>query len=210
MILETPHGRANIVTVHAWSAALLDELAPAERTLAMALSTKRREELVAGRVAMRQLLPDDARAHAILPDDRGAPVMPDGWVGSLSHKLDRAAALVAVAGAHRIGVDLERAQPPRLDVGPRVLTAKELAEVSALDEHAYGLAVTLRFSVKEAIYKAIDPFLRRYVGFQEVELTFGADGHVSVAHALPVSVEAWWCEVSGHWLATARAARRPF
>jgi 4'-phosphopantetheinyl transferase EntD len=206
VILETPHGTANVVTVHAWSQALLDELAPAERALAETLSKKRREELVAGRVALRQLLPDDTRAHAILPDDRGAPVMPPGWIGSLSHKLDRAAAVVAPAGPHRIGLDLERARPPNIDVGRRVLTGRELDALGSLEPHAYGLAVTLRFSIKEAIYKAIDPFLRRYVGFLEVELALLDGGHVRVDHALPVTVEAWWCEVSGHWLSTARAA----
>jgi 4'-phosphopantetheinyl transferase EntD len=67
------------------------------------------------------------------------------------------------------------------------------------------------FAIKEAIYKAIDPMVRRYVGFQEVELVVGEGGRVDVhvvdASKLPVVIEAWWIELEHHWLATARARR---
>ena len=69
--------------------------------------------------------------------------------------------------------------------------------------------VTLRFAIKEAIYKAVDPIVRRYVGFTEVELDLASDGSVAVTvldlARLPVTVEAWWQELDGLWLATARA-----
>ena len=136
---------------------------------------------------------------AILSDDRGAPILPPGWVGSISHKGVRAAALVAPAGGGHIGVDLEVAAPPRQDIARRVLTPREQA---ALPDR--GRAVTLRFSIKEAIYKAIDPYVRRYVGFTEVELDFTGDD-VTVTTALPFAIEATWREHAGHWLATARA-----
>jgi 4'-phosphopantetheinyl transferase EntD len=41
------------------------------------------------------------------------------------------------------------------------------------------------FSAKEAIYKAIDPFVRRYVGFQEVELSSPTGPDVSARLDLP-------------------------
>jgi 4'-phosphopantetheinyl transferase EntD len=163
----------------------------------------------AGREAMRMLLGDPA---APLPsDDRGAPVLPAGWVGSISHKGTRAAALVAPDEGARIGLDLERAAPPRLDIGSRILTPAERAALAQLPPHAYGLAVTLRFAIKEAIYKAVDPFVRRYVGFTEVELEVRDDGSCAVRvldpARLPVVVSATWREVDGHWLTTARARR---
>jgi hypothetical protein len=83
--------------------------------------------------------------------------------------------------------------------------------------------VTLRFAIKEAIYKAIDPHLRRYVGFTEVELDLEPGepgepgdpgdpgdpcGACRVTHALPLAIEAAWREHAGHWLATARARAR--
>jgi 4'-phosphopantetheinyl transferase EntD len=68
--------------------------------------------------------------------------------------------------------------------------------------------VTLHFAIKEAIYKAIDPYVRRYVGFTEVELAFAGDA-VTVTTALPFAIEATWREHAGHWLATARAVPHP-
>ena len=128
-------------------------------------------------------------------------MLPAGWVGSVSHKGPRAAAIVAPAGAGSIGIDLELAAPPRLDIARRILTAREQSRLPALDR---GRAVTLRFAIKEAIYKAIDPTLRRYVGFTEVELELEAE-RCTVTSALPFAIEVAWREHAGHWLATARA-----
>jgi 4'-phosphopantetheinyl transferase EntD len=56
-----------------------------------------------------------------------------------------------------------------IDVSGRVLTDEELARAGALGE-GRTRHVLRAFSMKEAIYKAIDPFLRRYVAFREVAL----------------------------------------
>jgi len=75
-----------------------------------------------------------------------------------------------------------------------------------------GRAVTLRFALKEAVYKAIDPIVQRYVGFTEVELDVSDDGRAIVTAVDPsrlaMPIEARWREVDGYWLATARALRR--
>ncbi|MCX5743713.1 MAG: hypothetical protein NT062_14570 [Proteobacteria bacterium] len=137
-----------------------DRLHPDERVHAATLSPVRRREFIAGRTALRRLV--DASV-AILGDDRGAPILPVGLVGSISHTATRVAAIVAP------------------DEGWR-----------------------------EAIYKAIDPFVRRYVGFQEVELAIEDDGRARVvATLLPLEIEARWERLDdGHWLSTARALRR--
>jgi len=176
--------------------AALARLAPAEQHRARELGDVRRREYVAGRTALHLAL---ATEDAILSDERGAPILPAGWVGSISHKRALAAALVAPAGLGQIGVDLEHAGAPRQDIARRILTAREQA---ALPDR--GPAVTLRFAIKEAIYKAIDPYVRRYVGFTEVELEITGDA-VIVATALPFAIEASFCAHAGHWLATARA-----
>lgn len=202
-VVVTPHGRCVIVEVEAdldGDPHLLGE----ERTRAAKLGPVRRRELAAGRAAMREALGVELEIGS---NDRGAPILPAGWVGSISHKGTRAAAIVAPAGAGFVGVDLELAAPPRQPIEKRILTPREqtLVEVGSRD-------VTLRFAIKEAIYKAVDPIVRRYVGFTEVELDLLADGAVAVTvldlARLPVEVEAWWREQDGHWLATARARRR--
>jgi enterobactin synthetase component D len=196
--LALAHGACVIVELDDEAGALA-RLAPAERDRAAELGPIRRLDFIAGRTALHLALGSDA---PILSDDRGAPALPPGWVGSVSHKHGRAAALVAPAGAGQLGVDLELAAPPRVDISRRVMTARELAELTD-----GGRGVTLRFAIKEAIYKAIDPYVRRYVGFTEVELAFAGDA-VTVATALPFAIEATWREHAGHWLATAYAVAR--
>jgi enterobactin synthetase component D len=195
--VDTPHGRCIVLELDDADAPLHDD----ELALAAALAPPRRRELSAGRAALREALGMNV---AILPDDRGAPVLPSGWVGSISHKGPRAAAIVAPAGQGFIGVDLEIAAPSRMPIERRILTPRE--------QGVTGKEVTLRFAIKEAIYKAVDPFVRRYVAFTEVELDVHADGRVDVhvldPSRLPVTIEAWWRERDGFWLATARANRR--
>ena len=186
-------------------------LADRERVHAAALPELRRRDFVRGRAALHALLGDlpmlagASPAVAVLSDDRGAPVLPAGWVGSISHKGATAAAIVAPSDVGFVGVDLEVAAPPRADIGRRILTPREQAALPVEDR---GRAVTLRFAIKEAIYKAVDPVLRRYVGFTEVELELAGDGTCAVTSALPLAIDAAWCEHGGHWIATARATRR--
>lgn len=133
-------------------------------------------------------------------DDRGAPVMPAGWLGSASNKAGHAAALVARddgSGA-RIGVDLEHAREPRQPIERRILTPREAAAITDRRD------ITRAFAIKEAIYKALDPFVRRYVGFCEVEVDL-ATGQVTTP--LPFRIDAWSCEHAGFFVATARAYR---
>jgi enterobactin synthetase component D / holo-[acyl-carrier protein] synthase len=195
--LALVHGACVVIELGDHDAALAS-LAPAEQHRAGELAPPRRRDYIAGRTALHLAL---ASPVPILSDDRGAPILPAGWVGSVSHKGPFAAALVAPAGHGHVGVDLERAAPPRVDIAPRILTPRELA---ALPDR--GRAVTLRFAIKEAIYKAIDPYVRRYVGFTEVELDLSGDA-VTVTTGLPFAIEATWREHAGHWLATARAVR---
>lgn len=202
----TAHGTCVIAEVSdAEIGRALSLLPAAERAHAQTLVPARRAELVRGRTALHaalaQLAPTLLGAP-LLHDDRGAPIMPPGWVGSVSHKGSRAAALVASLAGARVGVDLERAAPSRLDISARILTPRELL---ALTDRGRG--TTLRFSIKEAIYKAVDPFVRRYVAFTEVELDV-QDGVAHVTSALPLAIETTWQEHDGFWLATARATER--
>ncbi len=201
---ETAHGVCTIVSladddVEAAYAALPQQ----ERAFADSLGPLRRREMICGRTALHDALasfePNLASAP-ILADDRGAPVLPAGWVGSVSHKGERGAALVAPLSRARIGVDLELAQPSRQDIARYILTRRE--QEMLVDR---GKGATLRFSIKEAIYKAIDPFVRRYVGFTEVELDVTDDGIAVVTSRLPFEIETTWQERAGFWLTTASA-----
>jgi 4'-phosphopantetheinyl transferase EntD len=195
-LVTTPHGRCAVLELaDGQLAAALAALPAAERAHAAALGEVRRREFITGRTAMHELVEGDV---AILADDRGAPTLPAGLVGSISHKGARAAAIVAPAGAGHVGIDLELAAAPRQDIGRRILTPSE--------PRVTGKDLTRVFAIKEAIYKAVDPIVRRYVGFTEVELV-GDTARPIDANALPVTLEVWCCETDGYWLATARARR---
>jgi 4'-phosphopantetheinyl transferase EntD len=157
----------------------------------------------AGRRALCEALGDAVEPAQIGRDDRGAPVVPRGY-GSIAHKAgaERVVA-AAIAADHLVGIDVERALPPRQSIERRILTPRELAALG--DDRR---RVSLVFAIKEAIYKAVDPVVRRYVGFTEVELDLEAR---TVTSALPVEVDVWWTELTDPeplWLATARATMK--
>lgn len=213
---DTKHGVCTIVALEDRDVEAAYAALPApERAYADSLGPLRRREVICGRTALHDALASlepNLATSPILADDRGAPVLPAGWVGSVSHKGERGAALVAPISAARVGVDLELAQPSRQDIARYILTRREqeaLAEGNAGPAHAdRGKGATLRFSIKEAIYKAIDPFVRRYVAFTEVELEVGGEGIALVTSRLPFAIETTWQERAGYWLTTARAEAR--
>lgn len=171
-----------------------------EAALVETMPLTRRATFVAGRLAMRAALavhaPHDAYSP-ILRTDRGAPVLPHAVAGSVSHKHDAALALMlprhalAPGTSLHVGVDLEhRPTAPdvtRPSIARRILTAPELDALSAFDADplAQRERVILSFAIKEAVYKAIDPTVQRYVRFTEVALHFTDTGLVSVSLLLP-------------------------
>jgi 4'-phosphopantetheinyl transferase EntD len=215
---ELAHGRCVGLRIPG-GALEVDALAEAslvaeERAFAATLRGLRRRFWIGGRAALREALARAGIAVAapVLSDDRGAPLLPEGVVASITHKERLAAALVARAASARIGVDLEADVRGKQDIASRVLTENELAELAHLEAEERAREVLLRFSAKEAIYKALDPFVRRYVGFQEVSVQPRADGSARVEARLregegPYEVEVGWSRFDGVVLTTARVSR---
>jgi 4'-phosphopantetheinyl transferase EntD len=75
-----------------------------------------------------------------------------------------------------LGVDLEELGRARPHVAKVVLTPGELEVVGRLPPERRWVATLLRFSIKEAIYKALAPRLQRYIGFGEVAVWPSPDG----------------------------------
>lgn len=184
-------------------------LDPDEHAVAATMAPARRIDFTAGRVAMRALLPK--QTAAILSDSRGRPCLPSGWMGSVSHKRGLGVAAVTVDDGWTIGVDIEAARPARVDLAPRILTSDEIAALRPLSPEERSVAVVRAFAIKEAVYKAIDPWVNRYVGFREVEL-FYDEGQVRVtavdARLADLEVVARCRRWLDMWLCTARARRR--
>ncbi len=193
---------------------VLQRLHPAERAHALTLRGFRQPEWVGARLAAREALRVlGAPRVPVLNDDRGAPRLDSQGHGvalSLAHKRDLAVALVARSGHGHIGVDLEDLLPERSGVASRVLTARELAAVEALPPERRWTSVVVRFSIKEAIYKALAPTLSRYIGFEEAEVDPTPDGlatvtlHLARGEPAP-SVVARTTWLPGRVLSTVRA-----
>jgi enterobactin synthetase component D len=180
-----------------------------ERALAATLGEVRRRTWVGGRVALRLALErTGVDAPAVLADDRGAPALPSGVAGSISHKDELAVALVAREGSARLGVDVESDVARPIDISSKVLGADELQEIADLAAAERAREVLLRFSAKESIYKALDPFVRRYVGFHEVSVTPRVDGTAEVRQRLSegasFAIDVRWRRLHGVVLTTAR------
>jgi 4'-phosphopantetheinyl transferase EntD len=101
---------------------------------------------------------------------------------SISHKEPAAASHhVAVALARTrasgetVGVDVEAQVPISARVAARILTEHERRCIDGEGADAVGLQALAYFSLKEAFYKAVHPWLLRHVGFQEVEVDRGDD-----------------------------------
>jgi 4'-phosphopantetheinyl transferase EntD len=206
------------VPEHAWdevldAAVAAGSLHSAEAGFARDLPAARRATFVAGREALRAALnqlPDSGRGRAypdvpILRTPRGAPLLPADVTGSVTHKTTLALATVAprVASLQHVGIDLEH-RPQERDLAARsvarkILTAREYDYVQQWGEDTLTgrEQVLVHFALKEAVYKAIDPFVERYVRFTEVELDLtGSRARVTLHLPEPsvadVRIEAGW------------------
>jgi len=189
---------------------VLKKLHPDEQAHARQLRGFRQVQWVGGRLAARAAV-DALGLHMgpLLSDNYGAPKASKSLSVSIAHKRHMAVAMVARKQHGVIGIDLEVGGRPRMGIAPRVLTTQELSAVEMLVPDRQWTSVLVRFAVKEAIYKALAPRLRRYIGFQEAVVQPDTDGSVGVTLQLdgseePVSLEAEYAWLPRGLLATAR------
>jgi enterobactin synthetase component D len=220
--IDLPHGRCVGVRVPGASErADTTRLAREELDFLASLAPARRPTWLAGRVALHAALLDlGLDSGPILATQRGAPELPDGVTGSISHKRTLAVALAArKRDGLSLGVDIEPipalpvspTEPGwdnRPDISSRVMTPAELAVLATVPDNLRRREVVLHFSIKEALYKAINPLIGRYVSFQEATVLPACDGSVAVTLDLaqqegPFVVESRWSEIDGHLLTTA-------
>jgi phosphopantetheine--protein transferase-like protein len=169
---------------------VLDRLHPEERKIASELAGFRQVQWVGGRLAAREAASRlGLGMGALKTDNFGAPKAPRNIAVSLAHKKHLAVALVARSKHGALGVDFELTAPPRIAIAEKVLRPAEMAQVNALTPDRRWISVLIRFSIKEAIYKAIAPRLRRYISFDEAEVTPHLDGtaHVELHLKSPVA-----------------------
>ncbi|SEI24906.1 4'-phosphopantetheinyl transferase superfamily protein [Pseudomonas fuscovaginae UPB0736] len=157
---------------------------------------KRQAEFLAGRFCARAALLklDGTDCVPAIGEDR-APIWPGHVCGSITHGTGRAAAIVADKQHWRsLGMDLENLLPhERAErLAAEILTPDELQRLAAGPVEQIALAVTLTFSVKESLFKALYPLVLQRFYFEHAEvLEWDAQGHVRVRLLTDLSNE--WC-----------------
>lgn len=147
-------------------------LPPEEADIVAGSVASRRREFAAGRTAARQaLLRLGECPTRILKRGDGAPLWPEGIVGSLSHS--GACCVAAVARARQVvalGLDVEGAERLPHDTIRLICSDAERRATTGWPQPQRDLAFKIMFSAKESIYKAYAPRYGRFLDFRDVEI----------------------------------------
>lgn len=113
----------------------------------------------------------------VLPGRRGAPVWPDGVVGSMTHCAGyRAAALARSADLASLGIDAEPHAALPDGVLAVVSSPAERARLERLAAREPGVhGDRLLFSAKESVYKAWFPLTHTWLDFTEADVEITSD-----------------------------------
>ena len=161
---------------------------------------KRQAEFLAGRLCARAALQqlDQINCIPAIGEDR-APVWPAHISGSITHSTGHAAAIVGHKAQWRgLGMDLENLlsleRAERL--AGEILTAQELQRMADVPRAQIALLVTLTFSVKESLFKALYPIVQKRFYFEHAEVVEWSEaGHVRLRLLTDLSSE--WCHGKG-------------
>ncbi|AIY42533.1 4'-phosphopantetheinyl transferase entD [Collimonas arenae] len=135
---------------------------------------KRQVEFAAGRFCARQALQKlgYGSVATLAIGEHRAPVWPEGYLGSISHGDGQAMAVAARSQEWRaLGIDIETvltnaaAQP----LVEHLMTAAELA-IGTAAGMTLERWLSLVFSAKESLFKALYPFVGRYFDFLDAEV----------------------------------------
>ncbi len=134
---------------------------------------KRRAEYLAGRYLARlALAPLGHRHFTVRRGDNRAPIWPPGIAGAISHNVDTAlCAVQREAGAGGVGIDVETQMPLKRaeDLWSGIVGEGECLWLRQ-QPHPFNLLLTLAFSAKESLFKALYPQVRCYFDFLDARL----------------------------------------
>lgn len=151
-----------------------DELAllPEEQRAFAASVDNVRRASGAARIVARRLMAQMGQSQQAVPKSTsGAPVWPEGLVGSLAHNSQVAvAALARRMDFSSLGIDVETAEPLEADLLDLIVTTTER---KAIANDACG-GGRLLFSIKEAVYKAVHPLDGVFLEHHDVEVNLAA------------------------------------
>ncbi|GAA0284726.1 4'-phosphopantetheinyl transferase [Streptomyces polychromogenes] len=173
---------SGVATAEAFGDTVRAPLLGGEPEIVSSAVEKRRQEFATTRWCARQALAElGVGPVPILTGERGAPVWPEGIVGSMTHcEGYRAAAVARASGILTVGIDAEPHLPlPKgmLDLIALPWERRRTAEMSRLEPEVHW--DRLLFCVKECVYKAWFPVARRVLDFGQAEITIEYGGAFS-------------------------------
>ena len=157
---------------------------------------KRQAEFLAGRLCARSALQqlEGLDFTPAIGEDR-APVWPSHISGSITHSTGHAAAIVGHKAQWRgLGMDLENLLPfERAErLAGEILTPDEMQRMAAGPREQIAQLVTLTFSAKESLFKALYPIVHKRFYFEHAEVVEWSDsGFLRLRLLTDLSSE--WC-----------------
>mgnify|MGYP003574900217 CR=1 FL=1 len=132
-------------------------------------TNKRKQEYVAGRYCASKAAESLGVKLTKLPSSvTREPLWPEGMVGSISHSKALVVSGVSISrNICSVGIDAEEILRKNIGVEDYIATDSELK----LLKGDYQRGLTVLFSGKEALYKALFPIVRCFIDFKEVLLT---------------------------------------
>jgi len=106
----------------------------------------------------------------IQKSEQGAPIWPEGVIGSITHTENFIGAVVESSEKLRgIGIDTEKILGPQsvVMVESLVATEEEKRKSLSFDPFEY---FTLIYSAKESIFKCLNPIIQKYIEFHDVTI----------------------------------------
>jgi 4'-phosphopantetheinyl transferase EntD len=133
---------------------------------------RRRVYFSMGRAAARDALAElGIYGVAIGRGASGEPLWPDGIVGAISHAGDLAIAVVGQQSDYAgLGIDIEQLSRGLTARAARLVCTP--AEMEWVNPEADSTRLTMLFSAKEAVFKALFPIEGVWLGFGDAELTW--------------------------------------
>lgn len=210
----------------------LQPLPQGDLDLAGGYGGRRALDFIAGRLALREALRHlDLPAPPAIPHAPGGAPSLRGLAASLSHKGDDAGTLAVALLARRagpgggetggraggaVGVDVEWSAGPWPDAATAlVLRPEELADLSRLPPARRPFESLLRFSLKEALYKAASPVVPGPLGFHDAAVRPLPDGtaelrlHGPLAQLAGAPFELRWRQEGPALVCAARRSAAP-
>lgn len=155
------------------------DLFPEEQAAIARAVDKRRREFTSVRACARRAMAELGHPPAALvPGERGAPQWPAGITGSMTHCDGyRGCVLARTPGLDSVGLDAEPNLALPDGVQDAIALPAEADHVAALLGTRPGVCWDrLLFCAKESVYKAWFPVTRKWLGFEQAQITFSADG----------------------------------